>query len=207
MGELSKWLDKVNVFIDEVVCLTTEAGADGQVPARDLAKALAKLDQAGGGSLSERDSVLVSRMLENLPAPNTKLQSAIAAMPARAKALAVVDPRIEMSQGEWLSAETVSQANYWKRDGRIFSVSHEGKEYFPRYEFDALYQPLPVIQDILQVFGPVDPWKIAAWFHFPNGWIVEPGPEGPKPVAPKDALDRREDLLNAVKKRHGSYTA
>jgi hypothetical protein len=52
-----------------------------------------------------------------------------------------------------------------------------------------------------------DSWKLAAWFHFPNGWIVEPGPEGPTPVAPKDALDRLDDLLNALKKRQGSYVA
>ncbi len=111
------------------------------------------------------------------------------------------------SQGEWFSKETVSQASDWKRDGRIFSVIFNEKEYFPRYQFDALHQPLPVIKDILQAFGPVDPWKIATWFHFPNGWIVEPGPEGPKPVAPKDAFDQREELLKAVQKWHDSYTA
>ena len=101
----------------------------------------------------------------------------------------------------------MSHADDWKRDGRIFSVSYGGKEYFPRYEFDALNQPLPVIKDILQAFGPVEPWKIAAWFQFPNGWIAEPGPDGPRPVAPKEALDRRDDLLKVVKKRHGTYTA
>jgi len=99
-------------------------------------------------------------------------------------------------------------ASDWKCRGRIFSVNFGGKEYFPRYEFDALYQPLPVIRDILKEFGSVaDSWKLAASFHFPNGWIVEPRPEGPTSVAPKDALDRREDLLNALKKRQGSYVA
>ena len=121
---------------------------------------------------------------------------------------------------EWLTAEMLNglqpepssnrslPASDWKRRGRIFSVTYGGKEYFPRYEFDAVYQPLPLIRELLTAFGPVaDTWKIASWFHYPNGWIVEPGPEGVKPVAPKDALDRRDDLMKALEKRKGSYVA
>jgi hypothetical protein len=112
-------------------------------------------------------------------------------------------------QGEWLSADMVSQASDWKRDGRIFGVTFDGKEYFPRYEFDALNQPLPVIRDILEAFGPVDPWKIAAWFHFPNGWIVEPRTTSRRPEAggAKRRPRSTRGLLNAVKKWHGSYIA
>jgi hypothetical protein len=128
--------------------------------------------------------------------------------------------RTMFREGEWLTNEMLNQlqpdppsnrslpASDWKRRGRIFSVNYAGKEYFPRYEFDSLYQPLPVIREILKAFGPVaDSWKLAAWFHFPNGWIAEPATEGPTPVAPKDALDRRDDLLNALRKRQGSYVA
>jgi hypothetical protein len=57
-------------------------------------------------------------------------------------------------------------------------------------------------------FGPVaDSWKIAAWFHFPNGWIAETGPHGPRPIAPKDALDRHRDVLSALERPQGSYEA
>jgi hypothetical protein len=121
---------------------------------------------------------------------------------------------------EWLTADMVNRlqpeppsnrslpASDWKRRGRIFSVTFGGKEYFPRYEFDAAYQPLPLMRDILAAFGTVaDTWKIAAWFHYPNGRIVEPGAEGVKAIAPKDALDRRDDLLKAIEKRNGSYVA
>jgi hypothetical protein len=126
------------------------------------------------------------------------------------------------TEEEWLTAEMLNRlqpeppsnkslpASDWKRRGRIFSVSFGGKEYFPRYEFDAAYQPLPVIRELLAAFGTVaDTWKIASWFHYPNGWIVEPGPEGKgvEPVAPKDALDRRDDLMKALAKRKGSYIA
>lgn len=123
---------------------------------------------------------------------------------------------------EWLTAEMLNRlqpespsnkslpASDWKRRGRVFSVSFAGKEYFPRYEFDAAYQPLPVIRELLTAFGPVaDTWKIASWFQYPNGWIAGPGPKGKgvTPVAPKDALDRRDDLMKALAKREGSYIA
>jgi hypothetical protein len=124
------------------------------------------------------------------------------------------------NEEEWLSAEMLNRlqpeppsnrslpASDWKRRGRIFSVTFGGKEYFPRYEFDAAYQPLPLMKEVLAAFGTVaDTWKIAAWFHYPNGRIVEPGPEGVKAIAPKDALDRRDDLVKALEKRTGSYVA
>jgi hypothetical protein len=125
-----------------------------------------------------------------------------------------------LEEGQWLTAEQLNRlqpqppankshpASDWKRRGRIFSVSHGGKEYFARYQFDALYQPLPIIKDILKAFGEVaDPWTLAAWFHFPNGWIARKGDAGVAPVAPKDALDQREALLNAAAQRQTSYVA
>jgi hypothetical protein len=123
-------------------------------------------------------------------------------------------------EGEWLTSEMLNRlqpeppankshpASDWKRRRRIFSVSLGGKEYFARYQFDTLYQPLPIIRDILKAFGPVaDSWKIATWFHFPNGWIAETGPHGPRPIAPKDALDRQRDVLSALERSQGSYEA
>src|ERR1700723_492034 len=126
--------------------------------------------------------------------------------------------RTMFREEEWLTNEMLNQlqpeppsnrslpASDWKRRGRIFSVNFGGKEYFPRYEFDAVYQPLPLMRELLAAFGTVaDTWKIAAWFHYPNGRIVESGPEGVKAIAPKEALDPRDVLLKALKMRTGSY--
>ena len=127
------------------------------------------------------------------------------------------------SEGDWLTAEQLNAlqpkpppnkshpASDWKRRGRIFGVNRNGREYFARYQFDSLYQPLPIIKDVLKAFGPVaDPWVLAAWFHFPNGWIVRrvrrDGTDT-ETLAPKDALDRRDDVLNAASKRQGSFVA
>lgn len=65
-----------------------------------------------------------------------------------------------------------------------------------------------MIGDVLAAFGPVtDTWQIAAWFHYPNGRIVEPTDKGIKPIAPKDALDRYSDLMKALENRKGTYVS
>lgn len=128
--------------------------------------------------------------------------------------------RAILEEGEWLTSEQLNAlqpnppaqkslpASDWKRRGRIFSVSHGGREYFPRYAFDEAFQPLPVIRDVLKALGEAaDSWKIAAWFHFPNGWISAPGSGGQEPMAPKDALDQREALLRAAAARQGTCAA
>lgn len=125
-----------------------------------------------------------------------------------------------LEEEEWLTAEQINQlqanppkqlahpASDWKRRARVYSVSHGGKEYFARYQFDAVYQPLAVIKDVLAAFGEAaDPWEIASWFHFPNGWIAAEHGDGGEAVAPKEALDRRADVLHAVACRKGSYVA
>lgn len=121
------------------------------------------------------------------------------------------------AEGDWLTSEQLNAlqdtppksksqpASDWKRRGRIYSVNRGGREYFARYQFDAMYGPLPVIREVLEAFGDVaDPWVLAAWFHYPNGWIV--GADG-KPISPKDALDRRDDVVRAALKRRSSYVA
>lgn len=130
--------------------------------------------------------------------------------------------RAILNEDEWLTAELINTvqlsppadksqpAAEWKRGGLVFCVIHDGEERFPRYEFDAKFQPKPVISDILNALGPVaDPWKIAAWFHFPNGWIanLQPGRDVATPVAPKDALDRPDDVVAAARKTRGTYVA
>ncbi len=121
------------------------------------------------------------------------------------------------AEGDWLTSEQLhalqadppksksQPASDWKRRGRIFGVSRGGREYFARYQFDAMYEPLPVIRDVLKAFGDVaDSWALAAWFHYPNAWIA--GPDG-APIAPKDALDRHADLIGAAQRRSNSYVA
>jgi hypothetical protein len=121
--------------------------------------------------------------------------------------------------GDWLTAEEINRLQQrgqkmrplesgWKQDGRVFSVPYDGEDYYARYQFDSLYQPLPVIKDILNAYGEyTDPWSVAAWFHFPNGWLTEEQSDGAVPVSPKDALDRCIEVINAARNRKGTYVA
>ena len=128
--------------------------------------------------------------------------------------------RAIFGRGDWLTAGRINAlqaappsnkaqpASDWKRRGDIFSVFFGGEEYFAGYQFDAIGQPLPVIKDILNALGPVDdPWRIAAWFHFPNGWLSGTGAHEGEPVSPMDALDRRDALLIATRHIRGTYLA
>jgi hypothetical protein len=170
--------------------------------------------QAGTIAKADRLAELATGLLE----PNLQL------VQDRAHRMQTV--RQVFAEGDWLSAEqlnalqveppanTSHPASDWKRRGRIFSVNHGGKEYFARYQFDALYQPLPVVKDILKAFGEVaDTWMLAAWFHFPNGWLTRPPGRNRKAgravaaIAPKDALDQRDALLKAAVQRQVSYNA
>ena len=116
----------------------------------------------------------------------------------------------------WLTAKQINEnqktnlakrsqpARDWKRNAMIYSVTYDEVEYFPAYQFDALYRPLPVIKKILKEFGTnIDTWKIASWFHFPNGWLTKDG----QAIAPKDALNQDDKLLQALKRKSESYVA
>ncbi|MDR7299504.1 hypothetical protein J2X16_004874 [Pelomonas aquatica] len=116
------------------------------------------------------------------------------------------------AQGDWLTAVQINarQANPpdhkaqpasdWKRRGRVFSVNYGGREYFARYQFDALCQPLPLIKDLLKAIGEVaDTWVVASWFNFPNGWL-----DG---AAPRHSLDQDAAVMAAAERRQGTYEA
>lgn len=123
-------------------------------------------------------------------------------------------------EGDWLTAEDINNLHIrpprkkslpvsdWKRRRWIFSVSYDGKEYYPRYQFDARFQPLPVISKILKAYGEcADTWSLATWFHFPNSWIATEIGSEVVSVAPKDALDRPDDVIKAARNQKGTYVA
>ncbi|PIJ50872.1 hypothetical protein BL250_06955 [Erwinia sp. OLTSP20] len=78
--------------------------------------------------------------------------------------------------------------NTWKRRNRIFAVSVQGKDLYPRYCLDCAYQPLPVVKEILELFAGVKSgWELAYWFGTANSWL--------KGNKPKDWLDGDKSML------------
>lgn len=123
-------------------------------------------------------------------------------------------------EGDWLTAKDINKlqkkppskkslpASDWERRRRIFCVSYGGKKYYPRYQFDAMYQPLPIISEILKTYGECsDTWSLATWFYFPNGWIAKQVGNEAIPVAPKDALERLSDVIKAARSQKATYVA
>jgi hypothetical protein len=86
-------------------------------------------------------------------------------------------------------------ANRWKAEGRIFSVTHEGADLFPAFQFNAHGAPRPLIKTLLSIFaGHRKGWEVAAWFVHPNGWL-------PKAAKPIDLLDSPPDPVIEAAKR------
>ena len=171
-------------------------------------KALAVLVRARQGGVIARADQL-AEIAAGLLEPSTEL------LEDRVRRMQTL--RQVFSNGDWLTSDQLNAlqavpsrnksqpASDWKRRGRIYGVSHGGREYFARYQFDAMYEPLPVIREVLGAFGDVaDPWVLAAWFHYPNAWIA--GLDG-APMAPKDALDWHDAVVHAARQRHASYVA
>lgn len=112
------------------------------------------------------------------------------------------------AETHWLTLAQIAELPLvkWKREGRIFSIEIDDTQAYPSYQFDENFQPLPVIAEVLKAFkSESDSWKIAAWFHFPNGYINVDTPEGRHAIGPKDALDQPEKVMHAVQSRAGTY--
>ncbi len=62
-------------------------------------------------------------------------------------------------------------ANRWRKEGRIFSISHHGQIYFAGFQFGADGRPLPAIAEVLSAFGDGGGWQTALWFTAANGWL------------------------------------
>ncbi|MFC7738712.1 hypothetical protein ACFQX4_23555 [Roseomonas sp. GCM10028921] len=59
----------------------------------------------------------------------------------------------------------------WRDEGRILSVTWEGKEMFPAYQFKS-GQPHPAIKQVLDVLPTsMSDWQRAFWFVSANGWL------------------------------------
>ncbi|XTZ37894.1 hypothetical protein ACQYRI_18410 [Salmonella enterica] len=101
------------------------------------------------------------------------------------------------ADAKWLLAREVSESaspgsvvknpsslpNKWKRAGKIFAVSWQGKDHFPAYALDEGGQPLPIVKKIITLFADRTPWSLAFWFGSPNSWL---GSRKPKDLLKTD---------------------
>ncbi len=85
------------------------------------------------------------------------------------------------------SPNRAALAHKWKSDRRIFSVPHQGVNYFPGFQFTQDGQPRPVIGAVLAAVPGWSPWEIGLWFTSRSGFLG-----GRRPV---DLLDSDPDAV------------
>lgn len=81
-----------------------------------------------------------------------------------------------MAGTRWLTAadmpsHAIPLLAAWLEQGRIFALELEGVQVFPRYAFDSVGDPVPVLKDVLNVLAGRSPFQIAAWFESPSAYL------------------------------------
>lgn len=111
----------------------------------------------------------------------------------------------EMCQARELAAlagqepeQMQAELQRWKIEGRIFSVDHEGKEYFPSFALDpgTGYRPYPAIAEVFRTFDAVgceNPWRLASWFVGLNSFLDDQRPMDLLAEDPEWVIDAARD--------------
>ncbi|WP_308562552.1 hypothetical protein [uncultured Klebsiella sp.] len=109
-----------------------------------------------------------------------------------------------LDDSEWLPAQEVSRRggasasvknpsglpNRWKRTGKIFAITSEGRDLYPAYALDIGGQPLPQMRKIIALFGETKTaWSLAVWFGTPNSWLGNKKPKDLLISAPEQVLE------------------
>lgn len=106
-------------------------------------------------------------------------------------------PAIQVGRlAERSASNPAALANRWKKEGKLFSISWKGKDWYPRYAFDDVIQPRPVIAEVIRIFGSgMDPWRIAAWFESSNAWLGG--------LKPRELMNEPERIAAAAGRKGG----
>jgi hypothetical protein len=85
----------------------------------------------------------------------------------------------------------------WRAHGKIFSLRlDDGVERYPSYGFNQFGRPHDVLKEILTHLGPINAWRIAAWF---NSNTLLLGGRAPRELLESDP----EAVLRVAKDYHG----
>jgi hypothetical protein len=83
----------------------------------------------------------------------------------------------QVSELNGSSASNRSQLAYrWRKEGRIFAVTHRGRSWYLGFQFDANGQPLPGVAAALEHLGHWPEWDIATWFVMSNATLERQRP-------------------------------
>ena len=105
--------------------------------------------------------------------------------------------------------EMRSDLERWKAERRIFSVAHDGAEYFPLFALDPAdgYRPYPAVAAAMRILSEImdgrDGWGLGSWFVGVNGYLDAQRPEDLLASDPEWVIEAAKDEINSVKYPHG----
>jgi hypothetical protein len=172
-----------------------------------VSKALQAVTKQGSQQLIER-AAAVAVAAVYIAAPSTELIEEHIAQRRTMKQIAEDTTWYSAEQLRRQFGKPLAPTADWKRRGKIFGVPIDGREYFAAWQFGEDLKPLPIVAKVLAALGPIaDPWKVAAWFRFPNPRLARR--VGSKLVnrVPKDCLDEGQQLIAAARICQVSFVA
>lgn len=157
-------------------------------------------------ALGERESMVG---LIDLLSPSTEILPPPTVLQARRNAAARVEllkeyGGLKASEVADLAGSTASNrsalATRWRKEGRVFVVSHQGTVYYPMLQFGEDGRPLPLVADVLEVFAPMvmGEWEVALWFTARNGWLDDRRPVDLLAEAPEAVLDAARHEVDEI---------
>jgi hypothetical protein len=134
---------------------------------------------------AERDKQIIEKLVEQ-PISPAHLEQLRRNAELRRLFLEQV-PLLKSSEIAQLTGSTArnasAKASRWKKERRIFSISLNGTDRYPAFQFAPSGEPFPVMQQVLSLFQDWPEWTIGLWFFAANSWI-----EGER--SPMEALQR-----------------
>jgi hypothetical protein len=64
-----------------------------------------------------------------------------------------------------------ARVNRWKNEHRIFAIQRDGKDWYPRYQFDESFSPLEIMKTIIREFAEAPRIEMAGWMESPNNYL------------------------------------
>jgi hypothetical protein len=88
----------------------------------------------------------------------------------------------------------------WRKQGKIFAVTHGGRDVYPAFQFGQDGRPLPIIAEVLDILkrdAERTDWDNALWFAGETGWLdgkspldcLQSDPAGIKRAAEQEVVD------------------
>lgn len=82
-----------------------------------------------------------------------------------------------------------AKVNRWRNERRIFAIQLGDKDWYPQYQFDQCYKPLPIMEVVVNAFGDAPRIEIAAWMESPNNYLNAKRPREVVRTSPDKILE------------------